>query len=202
MISQKEFGGMFEYRLRKHFSLEVGGGVNVPLSFPWETSNTGVRFTVGEGFTIRTGARFYSKSRMYFNPMIFYRQMTYRDRYYGYPDQGSFGGIDEPRYRAKGLREDYYIKIVDEYKQVFSVQVLFGLGRELFKRFIVDMYVGIGGRYKYKQKGIIYDNYYLRGQLQQSTYYSPPKKEKADGYVPTIQAGIQIGILKWEKHSI
>src|ERR1035437_618682 len=82
MLGQKEYGGLFEYRLKKKFAVEVGGGVNIKYSYPWEISKEGIKYGAGEGFTIRTGLRYYLKSGFYFNPVFFYRNMTYYGRYY------------------------------------------------------------------------------------------------------------------------
>jgi hypothetical protein len=210
MLGQKEFGGMFEYRIKKNIVVEVGGGANIDYSYDWETSHAaGKKFGAGEGFTIRSGMRFYSSSGIYFNPVFFYRSMIYHNRYYEWSSRQSDPNQTEPGYMSLGCGCDgdsgaHSItgETVDENKQVFSFEAL--IGKELrWRRMALDIYGGFGVRNKYKQKQIIYDYYYQRynssSSLDHTLYYNPPIEEKIHGYLPTIHAGLQIGFLSKTK---
>lgn len=202
MFGQKEFGFMMEYHLRKNFSIEAGGGANVNYTYSWETSHFGKKLVAGEGFTIRTGMRFYSKSGIYFNPVFFYRRMIYHNRYYEWgvtnskqfePGIMSFGcGCD-----GDSGKDEVTGEVGDENKQVFAFEAL--VGKEFrWRRMTLDIYGGLGVRNKYKQKKIVSDDYYIKSNLfslNNTSYYSPPKEENILGYLPTIHAGIQIGFL-------
>lgn len=203
MFGQKEFGFMIECHLRKYFSIEAGGGANINYTYLWEKSRTGMIYGAGEGFTLRTGMRFYSRSGIYFNPVFFYRHMTYHNRYYetcennpfysaqfepGIDNLGTHSG-DRPSIRSGDRGE--------ENKQIFSFEAL--IGKEFrYGRMVVDVYGGLGVRNKYKQKKIMY-NYYYGLYNTNISYYSPPKEEKIHGYLPTIHAGIQIGFISKAK---
>jgi hypothetical protein len=188
MLSQTEIGGIFEWRLVKHISLETGGGINVPLSV-----------LPGKGFTIRTGVRFYTQSGMYVNPAIFYRRTIYKYRNYYSSDRTDFSKeIGEPiqtRFSPNnGGATRYWGRDVSESKQVFALEILVGKEVRWFNKMLVDIYAGVGYRYKYKQQEIFWE---MNGTVQ--TKYSPPKKENIHGFLPTIQAGIQIGIFSMPK---
>jgi len=197
MLGQKEFGGLFEYRIKKHIAFEVGGGANINYNYPWETFSG---YVAGEGFTIRAGMRIYSKSGFYFNPIIFYRQMKYHDRYYKW-DRNGYSQQYEPGMMSCHCSGDSRltanVEIGDEYKQVFAFEAL--AGKEFREgRMIIDLYTGLGVRYKYKKKEIVHSYSYLYS-LNSGTYYNPPKEENLYGYLPTIQVGFQIGFLSKPK---
>ena len=207
MFGQKEYGGLFEYRVKKNLAIEIGGGANVNYTYSWETSYLGKRFVSGNGFTIRSGIRIYSKSRIYFNPAFFYRRMIYHNRYYEWGT--TYSRQYEPGIMSLGCGcggDSGYYKIIgqegDENKQVFSFEAL--IGKELrWKRMTLDVYTGLGVRYKFKQKNIVSEYYYdeTRGfyLLDHSSSYMPPKEERLYGYLPTVHTGFQIGFLSKQK---
>lgn len=132
MVSQLELGAMFEYRLGKHFSVEAGGGVHP------------------EGYTIRTGLRFYFKHDYYFKSVFFYRHLikksernlwiyTNNDTAQGHIDTGF--NLTVPAADGDG----FLSVTAHDNKQVFAMEFL--AGRELYRRkFLVDIYFGIGYR--------------------------------------------------------
>lgn len=191
IISQLEFGGMLECRLKKGVALEMGGGVHVP--------NLGVDNDAGKGYTVRLGLRFYAKSGIYFTPLIFYRYMIYHTRTYKSISQTDFHEVSEPsHYRFNinnGGADRSWARTVSENKKVFSVALLVGRRVILFKKRSMEIYAGVGCRYKHKQEEIYRE---LRSFV--ITDYSPPKKDFIHGYVPSIQAGIEIPVFKIRKY--
>jgi hypothetical protein len=206
MVGQKEFGGMVEYRLQKSIAVEVGGGANLNYTYAGERSHLGKKLVAGNGLTVRAGIKFYSNSRIYINPEFFYRNMLYHKRYYEWGIGSSESSKqDEPGIMAYGCSCDgdsqhsqIIGEVVDEKKQIIAFETL--LGKEFIAgNFAVDIYCGIGLRYKYKVKKILSDTYYESSNggyyFGGTTYYSPPQNEKISAYVPTIHVGFQIGFL-------
>ena len=205
ILSQKEFGGIFEYSIKKYFSIETGGGVQIPYSYSWETSFLGIPYVAGHGYTIRTGLRFYSISGIYFNPVFFYRYMTYDYRYYesANASSGLHRSIDEPGIYNIGSKggdsgtDHLWGERGNETKQVFSFEGL--LGKEIRKgKMVIDMYAGFGCRYKFKQKEIFYTYSTNTFPQSHSTYnynYSPPKEEIIHGIALTIHTGVSISFV-------
>lgn len=189
IYSNVEFGGLFEYHLRKRFSVEAGGGVHA-------------LFAKAEGYTIRAGVRFYSsKSSFYFNPAIFYRHTFYNNRYYQWNKDSELSEALEthPPLGFGSGTDCYYEQFADEYKQVFAIQALLGWEYLWLNKFPFEFYVGIGGRYKYRQKEIT--SHYYACVPSGTIYYSPPKKETIHSYLPSMQGGFQIGFpLMKRKH--
>jgi len=205
ILGQKEYGGLFEYYIKKNFSVEVGGGVNLNYSYPWETSYEKIKYGAGDGYTIRAGLRYYLKSGFYFNPIFFYRNMRYKNRYYesGYGKGSPPNSIYEPgavnvSLGYNGADDIHYGDRVYEIKQVFSFELLFGK-KILWKRMPIDIYAGVGYRNKYKQVSEIYYCRYRGGKIDNSGYLVPPIEKNIHGGFPTIQAGFQIGFLSKRK---
>ena len=95
---------------------------------------------------------------------------------------------------SNGGADKSWRRYVSENKQVFAVEALIGKEVHWFKKNLVDIYAGVGYRYKYKEQEIFGEK---DGEI--TINYSLPKKEKIDGYLPTIQAGMRIGILSIPK---
>jgi hypothetical protein len=176
IISLNEVGCTIEYSFHKRFAIEVGGGIS-------------------NGYTFRAGFKVKKRNGLYYGPAIFYRQRNYQNREYKWNKGSNLGAIMEtspdPGY---GSGSDYsYKEIANETKQVLCIQGLIGWEFLLWKCVPIDLYAGVGYRYKHRVKEISTHMNYLRGTIENEEHYSTPHKVVIDSYLPSIQAGIQFG---------
>src|ERR1017187_5210520 len=135
MVSQLELGGLVEFPFRKKISLEAGGGIHP------------------QGYTIRTGLRFYLRRRYYLNPVFFYRHLikpNERDAW-AYSNNDTLHGHIDPKIINLSDNIPGFLSVTAyDNKQVLATEFL--VGREFYgdRRTTYNVYFGIGYRYKYK----------------------------------------------------
>ena len=185
MFSQSEYGGLIEYSLNKYFSLEGGGGAML-------SSKNG---TMGNGFTLRAGFRFYPRNNFYLNPTIFYRHIIYNNREYDWQKDGSVSGIFETHPGIFGYTgsDESYKEFGNEQKQVFGIQMLVGWEFLLHDRLPLDIYFGLGYRSKHRVLEIYDYQDLIRNSIWNEVFYSPPQKEIINDSYMTFQFGFRFG---------
>lgn len=199
MVSQLELGALVEYRFGSKKSVEVGGGVHP------------------EGYTIRTGLKFYLKHGYYFESVFFYRHMilhhekdlwdyTNKDTAQGHLDPGIILTISD------GDGDGFLSVTAHDNKQVLATEFL--VGRELHnKKNLINIYVGIGYRYKYRvleeikerTNSSLFNSFFSYGNnpTPYTPFHTPPNtKYILYDYLPSLQAGIQISISCKHKKTI
>ena len=187
MITKMELGGIFELHLSKRFSIEAGGGVHVPVKVDpiWNA----------EGYTIRTGMRFYSsKSSFYVNPVFFYRYNVYHNRSYSWDKNSELSEILETRdFPTPSAASECWFEVrANEVKQVYAVQVIIGWEYLLLEKFPFELFIGIGGRYKHRELELTnYRSGNCSGGIPGNTSRI---RETYDTYLPSILGGFQIGL--------
>jgi len=176
-ISLKELGCTIEYPFLKHLAIEVGAGC------------------ASNGYTIRAGVKFKEKKGLYFEPVIFFRQINYHNRVYKWDNDSELGvKLETSPDPGFSSGSDYsYKEIANENKQVVCIQGLIGHEFLIWKCIPVDIYAGVGYRYKHRVKNISSHTEYIRGTIWHEKYYNPPHKEIIFSNLFGIQAGIKFG---------
>jgi hypothetical protein len=183
VFSVSELGCTFEYSLNNRIAIEVGGGFSV--------GNIGA----SSGYTLRAGVKFKVEKGLYFEPLIFFRQRNYNNRVYKWQSGTHLSERLETSWDpGMGSGSDNsYKEIANENKQVVCIQALFGHEFLLWKYIPVDIYAGVGYRYKHRVKEISSHTEYTRGAIDHEKYYSPPNEEIILSNLFCIQAGVKIG---------
>ncbi len=184
-ITGYELGMLCEYKFCTKKSIEFGGGY-IKSNNPYQPVY---------GYTLRAGIRFYQKSGAYLEPALFFRYEYYPNRNYDWVkndsvsdlilETGELPGVD-------GGRDDDKHMIAIERKYVYSFQLLYGYEHLLFDKIPIDVYCGVGLRYKHRALEILNENYGIGGHFYAN--YNPPKPMNINTVLPTIQFGIRIGL--------
>ncbi len=194
MFSKCEFGGELEYHFLKHFEIEAEGAYINGIR-----NVNGV--SQGSGFALQVGFRFYFKSGVYINPTFFYRDITCKDRSLQWVNNGlDYTPILPDNFTSASTYEHQYTATVNERQQVYSFELLFGYEKLLSDLFLLDIYTGMGYRYKYQECDITSFRY---NSIGPTNNFYPESKQIVSGYLPSIQLGIRLGfVFKLKKHSL
>ena len=177
---------LFEKPVSQYAAFELIGSYFVNFDYSdyiitTDIIHSGPLFKGRNGFKAGISYRYYfgNKKKLYFNPLFFYKYMEYRNAGYNYALLWDY-------YDVRGKTHSDY----DFIKNIYSLQIQYGIIVLKTKQFSIDFYGGIGIRYMQ----LLYRKLFIYPDMQ-IHYIHYEEDEDASRSFPVFLMGINLGYI-------